>query len=1428
MTAATRSCLAAERARESDLCFYYPPSLSIPDLRAQLDTGPGTNSNPSSAHVPRPSTDLVLTALAQLGALRLNAANVLVSLVDSQSQIVLAEATPNMSLTGPADALWLGSAVIPREYGVCECVLDEPAVVVNDLLLDARFHARPFVRASPQFRFYAGIPLKAPTGSVIGVYAIFDTSPRDGLAETELLFLQDVAAAVVSYLGVSKAHDTNRNSEHMIRGLASFVTGAADLEATADLDVPRAPENPSVASPLPARTPATQDKSPPSDEPQGATPDEDPPTLQDSILPSGAKRMFSRAANIMRESSALSGVIFFDASMANVLPTGATPPQTSSDDSDAEASTALTTSTAEESSGSNLSSTSSGPSIPTCKILGFADASRSSRDGSRIRKDYLMLTETSLRKFLTRHPHGKIFNIARQATDDVPVKRSRRGKTRRSTAVDAIIDVAHNARSAAIIPLWDYNRQRWFAGCLCWVTDPRRELTYGSDLLFLRAFGHSIMAEMGRIDAAAVDKARTTFIESMSHELRSPLHGILGAAEYLQSMRLDTFQANVVYSIAMCGRTLLDTVQNVLEYSKINEFTGPYAKSATSAALRLRRSSIGPIGSNPTVDLRRLTEETVEAIFAGQSYNFSTPQPNDDEDYFSDPPTSASPRSKSGRKPVRVVLDLPNRHSWAFAIQPGIWRRILMNVFGNALRFTETGFVRVALSANDVGESESELLLTITDSGVGMSSKYVQDGLFKPFSQENSFSAGTGLGMSIVQRLVQSLGGEITVKSKVQSGTTVQIRMVLPSRVAIADDDFEDSVTTRARGRNVTVIKDRILEGEETRDVLRASERQFHDCLTDSLKAWFGVNVANSRDSDDASSRLVIYPGPSFHALYKAGKRRGVTVIVAIDGVEAATLRTDPRIKSGWIEVVTQPCGPSKLARILDRYMSRLDPESNAPLRPDISKSPRPGVGTTVMSSLLHCPSPSSARAAQKSNDLETIPQQTPKGSVHEPSQPPYSLKPSESVSSDSSLGAVTPPSSSRSSHIYHHRMHNEMVGKQKSLLAATSAPPPASSSEAAASDPSSFTLSLRHRSRSSKEILIVDDNPLNLRLLSAFLTKAGFHRHTSALNGLEALNMFKKQPARWAAILMDISMPVMDGVTATQEIRAWERRVIQNNSSGQPGAMTPSAFVYGGGSDDGDAKKSPATKRSAKDESKEAVKRWSKGAAGAPPPDVSSPALPAPQMPDNGIVGAPSSMLPDGFPFPREEEKGEKEEKEEKEETEEQGQGKPPPAESTRYGASMAPSVPLRPAAEPDDDTRDSEEKERGEDGQESEVPRGIPSSSSPRSSLPSRSQPSDKEASASIGSSSSSPPHSSFSAESPSAVLETPTPKATGTGTGTGPATASVLAAHGRVQIIVITGLGSATARFEAMHAGADVFMTKPIKFGVLMKTLKGRIGG
>lgn len=275
----------------------------------------------------------------------------------------------------------------------------------------------------------------------------------------------------------------------------------------------------------------------------------------------------------------------------------------------------------------------------------------------------------------------------------------------------------------------------------------------------------------------------------------------------------------------------------------------------------------------------------------------------------------------------------------------------------------------------------------------------------------------------------------------------------------------------------------------------------------------------------------------------------------------------------------------------------------------------------------------------------------------------------------------------------------------------------------------------------SVREILIVDDNALNLRLLSAFLNKAGFKNHTSAANGLEAVNLYKKDPSRWAAVLMDLSMPVMDGVTATREIRAWEKR---------------NCIEDGGGDGIGDEP----------DLNKRRLKRIS----------------------TNGYIeDAP------------EERRGGDEESTEKEKEQEHAGGHPTP-----------------PAAPPPQSSGSSVEGEKREGESANEQAKEDDcSQSEPRQQAPS---PSTSQSAAKTTSPTEGKTQVEKSSVSSSSSSASNSPQAAADRTNN---------ANEAVHIIVITGLGSAAARYEATNAGADVFMTKPIQFGALMKTLKGRFG-
>jgi hypothetical protein len=129
-------------------------------------------------------------------------------------------------------------------------------------------------------------------------------------------------------------------------------------------------------------------------------------------------------------------------------------------------------------------------------------------------------------------------------------------------------------------------------------------------------------------------------------------------------------------------------------------------------------------------------------------------------------------------KDLSVVVRVEEHIDWKIRSISGAWRRIIMNVFGNALKFTRSGLIEVALEQlqqTHHSSMSSFAHLTITDTGCGISDEYLDSKLFTPFSQESVLTDGTGLGMSITQQLVEYLGGHIEVKSELGAGTKVDI-----------------------------------------------------------------------------------------------------------------------------------------------------------------------------------------------------------------------------------------------------------------------------------------------------------------------------------------------------------------------------------------------------------------------------------------------------------------------------------------------------------------------------------------------------------------------------------------------------------------------------------------------------------------------------
>jgi hypothetical protein len=105
----------------------------------------------------------------------------------------------------------------------------------------------------------------------------------------------------------------------------------------------------------------------------------------------------------------------------------------------------------------------------------------------------------------------------------------------------------------------------------------------------------------------------------------------------------------------------------------------------------------------------------------------------------------------------------------------GAWRRIIMSLVGNSMKWTHQGLIEISLSSVSTGTDTEPVLahLSVTDTGSGISSDYLRHSVFSPFTQEDSLSEGVGLGLSLVRKLVTFLGGHIDIKSEVGVGTQV-------------------------------------------------------------------------------------------------------------------------------------------------------------------------------------------------------------------------------------------------------------------------------------------------------------------------------------------------------------------------------------------------------------------------------------------------------------------------------------------------------------------------------------------------------------------------------------------------------------------------------------------------------------------------------
>lgn len=276
----------------------------------------------------------------------------------------------------------------------------------------------------------------------------------------------------------------------------------------------------------------------------------------------------------------------------------------------------------------------------------------------------------------------------------------------------------------------------------------------------------------------------------------SPLHGILAGIELLQDTQLTPFQEEMSLSVALAGRTLLDTVNHILDYSKISNLTRDQKRDRARVDAARHKSAHVEDGDKSlltVVDLARITEDVVETVVSASRFSKS---------FDRNSVSSSRPHTPMERDTLSVVLDIENRDSWATAMTPGSWTRVLTNIVGNSLKYTPSGLITIKLSSNDnPANGISYVTLQVEDTGIGMSREFISNDLFVPFRQADSHSAGTGLGLSIVKQVVKEFKGSLKVDSEVGKGSCISVRFAanfteLPEAV---DEGFKGPLDPKAK-----------------------------------------------------------------------------------------------------------------------------------------------------------------------------------------------------------------------------------------------------------------------------------------------------------------------------------------------------------------------------------------------------------------------------------------------------------------------------------------------------------------------------------------------------------------------------------------------------------------------------------------------------
>ena len=370
------------------------------------------------------------------------------------------------------------------------------------------------------------------------------------------------------------------------------------------------------------------------------------------------------------------------------------------------------------------------------------------------------------------------------------------------------------------------------------------------NLILSYRFAYSL--RKAKVQAEQSGQAKSEFLANMSHEIRTPLNGVIGFVDLLMKTKLDDTQKQYMSTVLQSANSLLDIINDILDFSKIE---------AGKLELSIEK-----------YDLYQLEEQVIDII---------TYQANE--------------------KGLEILLNIqPNtpRFIWTDSVR---LRQVLVNLLGNAVKFTKKGEIELRVTVLEhISDEKKKMRFSVRDTGVGIDIQN-QEKIFHAFSQEDASISrkfgGTGLGLTISNRLLGLMGSELKVESELGVGSTFYFDVILKAtqgeaiewnesfdslkKILIVDDNTNNRLILKDMLALKGIVSEQVTNGVDALEKIKEGNRYDVILVDYKMPEMDGITmIQNIREnlqlSPEQQPIMLLYSSPDDFAISKACEKLGV------------------------------------------------------------------------------------------------------------------------------------------------------------------------------------------------------------------------------------------------------------------------------------------------------------------------------------------------------------------------------------------------------------------------------------------------------------------------------------------------------------------------------------------------------------------------